>query len=279
MNTYATILQHNREADNSIPEAYPVTEETMRYFFFTLQIKLPPTPFSTISTTVSAFANYFIESHLPDLTKQLEFRQYILYMKKTHHSAFFPNSKKYVPYYILCQLIDQSDFYDEQVSKDMAILTLMYFGFLRVSEICHLRIHDIEYTDEYWAIQIRASKTDKFGHGTIIYIYRNTTIYSCFYWLLMFIPIGVNQEETGKCFETIPAEVKKMIRRRLRAIHIVDINKYGAHSFRKGGAHFASERGVPDSVIKTHGRWKSHCFELYTCVERKNSGKLISQLT
>ena len=46
----------------------------------------------------------------------------------------------------------------------------------------------------------------------------------------------------------------------------VDSTKYGSHSFRRGGASFAFESGVPLELIKVMGDWKSDAVLLYLTV-------------
>ena len=46
----------------------------------------------------------------------------------------------------------------------------------------------------------------------------------------------------------------------------VDSSKYGSHSFRRGGASFAFEAGVPLELIKVMGDWKSDAVLLYLTV-------------
>lgn len=48
----------------------------------------------------------------------------------------------------------------------------------------------------------------------------------------------------------------------LSNLHI-DSSKYSGHSFRRGGATFALESGVPPDLIKTQGDWKSSAYQLY----------------
>ncbi len=46
----------------------------------------------------------------------------------------------------------------------------------------------------------------------------------------------------------------------------VDSSSYGSHSFRRGGASFAFESGVPIELIKVMGDWKSDAVLLYLTV-------------
>ena len=45
----------------------------------------------------------------------------------------------------------------------------------------------------------------------------------------------------------------------LKALHDIGLDRkdFGVHSLRSGGATAAANRGVPDSLFKRHGRWKS----------------------
>ena len=38
---------------------------------------------------------------------------------------------------------------------------------------------------------------------------------------------------------------------------VIDIKFYGLHSLRAGGAIAATSNGMPDTLFKRHGRWKS----------------------
>lgn len=49
----------------------------------------------------------------------------------------------------------------------------------------------------------------------------------------------------------------------LDEIGVIDSHLYKGHSFRKGGATSLHEAGMPDSLIKTMGRWSSFAFATY----------------
>ena len=51
---------------------------------------------------------------------------------------------------------------------------------------------------------------------------------------------------------------------------------YSAHSFRRGGAAEATKAGIEDSTIQRHGRWKSTIFMIYTIMEHKHAGQIIT---
>lgn len=43
----------------------------------------------------------------------------------------------------------------------------------------------------------------------------------------------------------------------------LDPRNYFPHSFRRGGATYAYQSGVPDHLIKLHGDWRSDAHKLY----------------
>ena len=58
---------------------------------------------------------------------------------------------------------------------------------------------------------------------------------------------------------------REIIREDLSSIGI-NMNNYGLHSLRSGGASAAYKGGVPDRLFKVHGRWKSeNAKDWYVC--------------
>ena len=62
----------------------------------------------------------------------------------------------------------------------------------------------------------------------------------------------------------------------LKTIGIDDVANYNWHSFRRGGAYYASLNGVQDCVIKHQGRWKSEAYIRYVSVDGVRAGNEIS---
>ena len=58
------------------------------------------------------------------------------------------------------------------------------------------------------------------------------------------------------------------IRAALQAAGVPD-SGYSGHSFRIGAATTAALNGVPDSLIKTMGRWQSSAYTLYIRTPRE----------
>ena len=47
-------------------------------------------------------------------------------------------------------------------------------------------------------------------------------------------------------------------------------SRYSSHSFRRGGATFAFDCGLPADMIKSQGDWKSDCYKLYIDISAKH---------
>ena len=76
-----------------------------------------------------------------------------------------------------------------------------------------------------------------------------------------------------------PAEAQKfrqIIKSWLKGIGVPEVDRYSAHSLRRGGAAAAARMGIEDSVIQRHGRWRSWCFVVYTQIERRDAGRRIT---
>ena len=64
----------------------------------------------------------------------------------------------------------------------------------------------------------------------------------------------------GKCI--IYAEYQKKIRELVREIGL-DPESFSSHSFRGGGSSYAFRSNVPTELIKSHGDWRSDCYQQY----------------
>ena len=53
---------------------------------------------------------------------------------------------------------------------------------------------------------------------------------------------------------------------------------YSGHSFRRGGASFALECGLPTEVIKAQGDWTSNAYESYICPSQDMRRQLAATL-
>jgi integrase len=155
-------------------------------------------------------------------------------------------------------------------------MTLLSFsGFLRFNEVISLRRNDIVFKRDHIEIFIRESKTDQLKKGQKILISKtnnDTCPVKALEKYLLLSGISESSEEflfrkisfcskskTYKLREGNPISYTRA--REIFLYHIsllgLDRSKFGLHSLRSGGATAAALKGVPDRLIKKHGRWKT----------------------
>ena len=55
-------------------------------------------------------------------------------------------------------------------------------------------------------------------------------------------------------------------------------DSYSFHSFQIGAASMTTEAGLPDSLIKSLGHWRSNCFQRYVRISLTHLQKVPGQL-
>ena len=162
-----------------------------------------------------------------------------------------------------------------------AAFTLAFFGVLRISEFTcntkfnpklHLASSDIKFIPspafpQCMKLEIKASKTYPFHKGMSLVIGQT---------LQTICPVRAMKEyldilpQTGTDPLFTYSNGRRLTRQRLTSelrtlLGRLGVNSshYAGHSFRIGPATSAAVFGLPSWLIKTLGRWTSHCFETY----------------
>ena len=177
----------------------------------------------------------------------------------------------------MSKIVNQIDLTKYYNLRFMTAISLMYYGFLRISELTNLKYNDISIEENGITLNIRISKNDPFGKGCICYIQNSNTPYSP-HILLNRLKQFPNFKSKTYPFKYNISNFNSKLRILLDLINIKDTQNYSSHSFRRGGTTEAARAGIQDNVIKQHGRWKSTIFMLYTSIERKEAGKIITNL-
>jgi site-specific recombinase XerD len=123
-------------------------------------------------------------------------------------------------------------------------------------------------------VTLDQSKTDPFRKGCTVRVYANGGVacpFTAFHEYMARVksrrnhqPVFVHQD--GRKVER--QWVTNQLRKHLGALGY-DPYQYAGHSFRKGGATSLAEAGVPDSLIKEAGRWKSVTYQRYIKVSHE----------
>ena len=156
--------------------------------------------------------------------------------------------------------------------------------FLRSDELSRLRWSDISFFQDHIKLYVSKSRTDQLGEGCTLVIASTGTLTCPCPMLLRYAALANrNLDSLEFVFQNLSFSTSKgyslrsgtslshtrareIVLAKFRAIG-VDTSRIVLHSLRIGGASAAFDSGVPDHVIKNHGRWKSDCAKELHCRE------------
>ena len=168
-----------------------------------------------------------------------------------------------------------------------AAACMCFFGFLRAGEVVipsdssfdpsvHLAQGDVRVDSvvcpRYLEVSIKASKTDPFRRGVCIYL---GVTYADLCPVAAILDYMVRRGQSPGPFFSF-ANGNSLTRDRFVSAVCsaldqagVDSSRYAGHSFRIGAATTAAQRSIPDSLIKTLGRWQSEAYTVYIRTPRE----------
>ena len=166
-----------------------------------------------------------------------------------------------------------------------ALFTTAFFSFLRKSNLVaasafsfnsdqHLAWHDIKFTDSGALLGIKWSKTRQFKEGAhLIPLPRIPNSPLCpvsairHYFTLVpapsVAPFFCLPTDQRPGFTPLTATYFTSSLKRLIVTLGLDAANYSPHSFRRGGATYAYQAGVPEHLIKLRGDWRSDVYQVY----------------
>lgn len=173
---------------------------------------------------------------------------------------------------LLRQLVPHEASYWRE-ARDFAFWVLAWFGLFRGAELVSLCWEDVSFHEEGVAILVACSKTDQAGQGQHVFIHHSEDSLLCpvrvLHRLACFGPSG---RLRGPVFPVHPGAAGPVSKNTMLArLHrsLADLGQahglFGLHSFRSGGATAAAAGGVPERLIKVHGRWVSDVVRIYMC--------------
>ena len=189
-------------------------------------------------------------------------------------TASTPLRKEPVTPDILAKLYDAHGHPDAKLDdlRLLFVCFVCYAGFLRFNDISNVRRIDCSLRNDRLVIFLAQSKTDQLRQGSEVTIAR-TFKQTC--------PVRISEryfEALGdpdistlpvlrrltRCKGSLIPTKHKLSYTRTREIvlhallpFVPDIQSFGLHSLRSGGASAASNAQVPSHLISMHGRWKS----------------------
>lgn len=246
------------------PAPFPVDEDKARVFIEFYRLGHKNTTFGYLRNFVSSFSFDCKERCVENFTRSTTFNTYMLGLKRTMLGDSSPNAKAPLTPSILIGLslsIDDNSIEDVEF---MTIVSMCFYGFLRINECLSLAPNEVYYDEDgRMIISVKMSKTDQTGRRVNVYVNQTYTFYSPFIWLEKYLKLckPVNQRLFTFSDNLFRIKLKNML-----SSMGVDPNSYSSHSLRKGAASTAAQLGIQDCQIKAQGRWLSECYQRYTAV-------------
>ncbi len=207
----------------------------------------------------------------------------MLFKGLTRLKRHMPNQALPITLDILCDFHRLLNLQSPQDQVYWVLFLLAFFLMARKSNLVpdsrskfdslkHLQRRDITLKDNMMLVNLKWSKTNQFGariHRVPILAIPNSVLcpVSAYAKILQSIPlpttapIFVHSQSAG----WVPLSYSQF-QRRLKDLILSSGREpaaYSSHSFRRGGASFASQAGVPREVIKLIGDWRSDAVDAY----------------
>ena len=182
----------------------------------------------------------------------------------------------------LVQLLSMGCFGQTEDRMLLAVINLAFFGFLRCGEFTvqrcdqfdparHLTVNDVTFypnhiRPDYMTLRLKYSKTDPFGKGHIVTLYR-TNRPTCPVTSMQVYLNSRGQSLEEPLFltrDSVPLTRKYFLSLLHEALEKIGVSPsfYSGHSFRMGAATTAAASGLQDWLIKALGRWTSDCYRI-----------------
>jgi len=168
---------------------------------------------------------------------------------------------------ILINVIDEYNNQDIKKFRDRSIILIGFSGGFRRNEIVSLDYDDLDFVKEGLKINLKRSKTDQFGEGSVKGLpYFDNTQYCPVLSLKKWLEIskinsgslfrrlskGSKLLESRLTDQTVALLIKKYLK-----LAGIDSKNYSGHSLRSGFATSAAESGVEERIIMTMTGHKS----------------------
>lgn len=274
LNSYKNCCQRMVEKTGPF-NPFPLTDAKVRVFIEWYRENNSKTTYGYIRQFITAFVFDLNKKEEFDFTKTPHFKAYLKGLKRIMLGGSSPNAKDYISPEILNLLAQKVNLDDPISIQLMAIYSLCYYGFLRISECLSLKRREMKIdANRRLVLLIPVSKTDQTGRRVSVYICNSLTNYSHFVWLTNWMNNRYFDPDQ-KVFNLEDRQVRYYLKIGLTSFGI-DSKSFSTHSFRKGAAHQAVKLQIQDCQIKAMGRWASECYQVYTSVRMVEAGENIT---
>ena len=151
--------------------------------------------------------------------------------------------------------------HDRQLYR--AALLLDFYGFMRCAELTSLTMNCLKFKSGNLQVLLKRSKTDQCGRGVYLDIGPAAPPICPVQAMIAYLAVSHNGEPEDPLFMLSTGKPRtrstltETVRRLLHAANIPQAELYSGHSFRIGAATTDAMAGIPDSLIRAAGRWRS----------------------
>ena len=245
---------------------------------------------ATISVYLSAVRNAHLEQGFDDPFEDTWLLGRVMKGIQRCHGTEVIRPRLPITMPILRELIDACRMSHILVNHDkllyQAAMLLAFFGFLRCAEFTNSLTRDcVQLTGGNMQVLLRTSKTDPFGKGVTVEVGAATPPYCPVRAMAIYLCATCHESPTQHLFtlsnrqhltrETFTATIRHL----LGSCKVPNSHNYSGHSFRIGAATTAAIAGVPDSLIRAAGRWKSDACLRYIRTPASSKRELSAKLS
>ena len=291
---YQVGLRHYRHfCKNSGLKAYPVSQDTLKFFINFLAEQMN---FKTLKLYLAAVKLNNIELGYKDnMHKMAQLHLLLRDIKRTLGNK--GKRKQCLPVTLpllrsLKQYLEMLSIPNQDKLMPWVAFTTAFFSFLRSSESVSpspvaydesstLLVQDITLQGDAALISIKASKTDPFREGVTLYLAAIGRSVCPVRALRNYLPYCRRRSQPLFRFKNghflTMSTVSRVIKKGLVQAGVAP-DSYSSYSFRIGSASTAAKAGLPDSLIKSLGCWRSDCFQRYVRISLNCLQKVHGQL-
>ena len=266
------------------PSPYPITERLLKAFI--VFRKMNHCKYGTLKNTKFAIGFKCRVIGQEDVTKSDSIKEYFRALNNQLHGDNLPNVSTPLVGEDLRKICSLDPKFPQLLKyRDLAMITVQFYGMLRVSELTNLTFNDFEIAPGLIRFTIRKSKTDQSGKGHDFYIQDGKKEYNAYKHFICYIqnlPQELHQvhlfKSTNKWGNIFildgikPDAYNRRIKKWCKAAGLEERN-YSSHSIRRGAARTAALNGASISSIKERGNWKSSVFLRYIEVDSETAEK------
>lgn len=264
LKSYSNQFQQEFHAD-----PFPITED--KAMAFLMKKKSEGKTYATLQLFMSCFSWYCRSRQEDNVVMSVSFKAFKSGLKRVMTGAKHPFQKEPFRLEFFTLLHASMNLATRDDRLFFLLMLLSFHFFMRISEICDLKVSNLVVDKENQRLECHFEKTkaDQFALGVTSFIPIREGVLNP----VEYMDVLHDMEPGKKICPWSKAALTSRLRSRLREIGVDKPEVYSWHSFRRGAARLSDWRGVQDWVIKKHGRWNSEAYLRYVSVSAVRAGE------